>query len=297
MTQISYLVIILVVCLSANCNFLESISAKNSLRFLITPTAANTSILGSAANYAVLAGSTTTNAGITKVTGSVGVSPSTSIAGTQITIVDGETHAGDANSLAAQADLTTAYNSLANMTGATDMTGKELGGLTLVPGTYKFTTECALSNGILTLDAKGDSTAKWVFQIGTTLITGVNSQVIMANSGLALNAYWQVGSSATFKDSTIMKGNIIAYSSIAFGNLSTLEGRALARSGAVTMLSNTIDASSVGTTTSGTTTGGTTSGGTTTGGTTTGGTTTTSSNFITCKWIITFVFVLAMLIV
>jgi len=50
------------------------------------------------------------------------------------------------------------------MTGATDMTGKELAGLTLVPGVYKFNTECALSNGILTLDGKGDLLAKCVFQ-------------------------------------------------------------------------------------------------------------------------------------
>ena len=208
---------------------------------LITPSQDNIAVLGKAAKFAVLAGSTTTNAGVTSIEGSVGVSPGTAIAGTAVKISNGEFHSGDPVSLEAQKDLTTTYNNLANAKGGADMTGKGLGGLTLFPGIYHFSSSCFLSSGILTLDAKGDSNAKWVFQIGSTLITGVNTQIKMLNNGSALNVYWTVGSSATIADKTKMVGNIIAYASISFGNFATLEGRALARVGAVTMLSNTIE--------------------------------------------------------
>jgi len=314
MTQFSYLVIILVACLSVNSNFLGNKSDKSSLRYLITPTPANALMLGSAANYAVLAGSTTTNSGITKVTGSVGISPGNVFAGDAIEITSGEFHAGDSKSQTAQIDLTSAYDKLFNTPGATDMTGTELGGLTIANGVYKFTSSCFLSAGILTLDANGDANATWIFQIVTTFIAGVNTKIVMINSGSPLNVYWQVGSSATFKDSSIIKGNIVAYSSIAFGNLVNLEGRALARLGGVTMLSNTIVASDssnnvLNTSNSVTTnatntvpvssTSSTGTSATTTGTTaTTTGTTSTSSNssYNSFKWLTIFVLLSVLMI-
>ena len=271
-------------------------------------------MLGSAANYAVLAGSTTTNSGITKVTGSVGISPGNVFAGDAIEITSGEFHAGDSKSQTAQIDLTSAYDKLFNTPGATDMTGTELGGLTIANGVYKFTSSCFLSAGILTLDANGDANATWIFQIVTTFIAGVNTKIVMINSGSPLNVYWQVGSSATFKDSSIIKGNIVAYSSIAFGNLVNLEGRALARLGGVTMLSNTIVASDssnnvLNTSNSVTTnatntvpvssTSSTGTSATTTGTTaTTTGTTSTSSNssYNSFKWLTIFVLLSVLMI-
>jgi len=232
--------------MSAKCSRLST--GKNFVKTFLTetytgiiPTQENTSVLGKAAEYAVLAGSSTTNAGITTVVGSLGTSPGTAIAGTSVKMVDGEFHAGDAHSLAAQTDLTTAYNNLANTPGAVDKTGTDLVGLTLTPGIYKFNVAAFLSAGILTLDAQGDANSKWIFQIGTTLICAVNSTVRIINGGSALNVYWQVGSSVTLNTGTVMVGNLIAYVTIAFGTGATLSGRALARNGLVTMLSNVIE--------------------------------------------------------
>jgi len=231
--------------MSANCFRLSN--KKSSIKTYLTqtytsivPTPENLDVFGKAASYAILAGSTTTNSGETTVVGSVGVSPGTAVAGTQFKLVNGEIHAGDTYSLEAQTDLTVAYNKLAGIPGAINKTGTYLDGLTLAPGVYKYNLDCFLNAGALTLDAKGDANAKWVFQIGTSLITAVGTQVKMIGGGSALNVYWQVGSSATFKTGAVMIGNVVAYSSISFGTGATLQGRALARLGAVTMLANVI---------------------------------------------------------
>jgi len=207
----------------------------------ITPTQENINVLGKAADYAVLAGSTTTNSGATTVVGSIGVYPGITMSGTEVKLVDGEKHAGDPYSLAAQGDLLTGFNNIALLTGATNKSGTYLDGLTLPPGLYKFDLDCFLNAGSLTLDGQGDANAKWVFQIGTTLITEVDTSVHMINNGSALNVYWQVGTSATMKTNAVMVGNIMAAASISFGTGASLKGRALAMGGAVTMLGNVIE--------------------------------------------------------
>jgi len=229
--------------MSAECRL--SYNKKRQLMFTqsktkVVPTAENMRILGKAAGFAVLAGSKTLNEGLTTITGSLGVSPGTDISGTSVTLIDGEFHSADAVSAGAQADATTAYIKLSKMIAPKDMTGKDLGGLTIPPGEYHYTSSCFLSEGILTLDAQGDANAQWVFKIVSTLITGRNTKVIMKNGGNLLNVYWLVGSSATFKAGTEMVGNVLAYASISFGKHVLLRGRALARTAAVTMLSNTI---------------------------------------------------------
>ena len=217
-------------------------SYLNILNFLNLPTSSqqNIDILGSAAVYAVLAGSTTTNANQTTIVGSLGVSPLTSIAGTAVTLIGGSFHAGDPHALLAQGSLTYAYNLLAGLAKGTDLSGIDLMGLVLLPGHYGFTSCAFLSAGILTLNANGNANAEWVFQIGSTLITRAGAQVQVIGGGSPFNVYWQVGSSATISENTKMVGNIIALASISFEINATLKGRALARNGAVTMDSNFI---------------------------------------------------------
>jgi len=113
--------------------------------------------------------------------------------------------------------------------------------MTLAPGVYKFNASGALSAGTLTLDGQGNSNAQWIFQFGSTLLTAANTKVNMTNGGNALNVYWQVGSSATIAAGTTMCGNIIAYASITLNTSVKLHGRALARTGAVTMISSNIN--------------------------------------------------------
>ena len=216
-------------------------AAMVALLCLPSPGIAQTS-LGSAASYAVLAGSTVTNTGPTTVFGDIGVSPGTAITGIpggQPT--GGSIHAGDTAAAQAQSDLTTAYLFLAGMPCDVTNTGVDLGGTTLTPGVYCYASSAGLT-GILTLDALGDTAAVFVFQVGTALNVAGNSSVILTNGAQARHVWWQVGSSATLGLSSAMVGNVVAYTSITLNTNATLAGRALARGGAVTMDTNSISA-------------------------------------------------------
>jgi hypothetical protein len=199
--------------------------------------------LGSACSYGILGGSTVTNKGPSNVTGDVGVWPGTAITGFPPGTITGSFHAGDAVAQTAQGDLTTAYNYAAAAPGGAVLPA-DIGGETLPPGVYK-TTSGQPSLGItgnLTLDGGGDSTAVWIFQIVSTLTTAdTNSQVILTNGADDHNVFWQVGSSATLGTTTTFAGTIMAQASVSLDTGATLNGRALARTGAVTLLSNPVN--------------------------------------------------------
>lgn len=202
--------------------------------------------LGTAGNFAVLAGSTVTNTGTTVIDGGdVGVSPGTSITGffpPGIIVPPFTTHAADAVALQAQTDLTSAYNAAAALSRTGTLTGTDLGGLTLTPGVYFFASSAALT-GTLTLNNQFDPNAEFVFQIGTTLITAGSSAVVTINGGPTpgTNVFWQVGSSATLGTYTAFAGHILADQSITLTTGATIfDGSALARTAAVTLDTNSI---------------------------------------------------------
>jgi hypothetical protein len=196
--------------------------------------------LGTAGSYAVLGGSAVTNTGSSVITGDLGVSPINSITGFPPGIVNGTIHAADAASLQAKNDLVTAYNNAAGQSCDVDLTGQDLGGLTLTPGSYCFDSSAQLT-GTLTLDAEGNSDAVFLFQIGSALTTASNSSVALINSAQDCHIFWQVGSSATLGTTTDFRGTILALTSITLNNGATAtNGRMLARNGAVTLDSNVI---------------------------------------------------------
>jgi hypothetical protein len=125
--------------------------------------------LGAAASFAVLGASTVTNTGNTVVTGDLGVSPGTAVTGfgPPGTVGGGTIHAADALAAQAHADSTTAYNALAGETCSQDLTGQDLGGLTLTAGVYCFSSSAGLT-GTLTLNAQGNANAVFVFKMGST---------------------------------------------------------------------------------------------------------------------------------
>ena len=195
--------------------------------------------LGTASSFAVLAGSTVTNTGPSVINGDLGVSPGTAITGFPPGIVNGTTHSATATALQAKTDTTTAYNDAAGRSPATAV-ATELGGRTLTPGVYRNTTLGI--TGTLTLDAQGDPNAVFVFQADSTLITASASRVLLINGAQACNVFWQVGSSATLGTTTEFIGTVLALTSITANNGATVEGRLLARNGAVTLDNNTITA-------------------------------------------------------
>jgi len=201
--------------------------------------AATAPSLGTAQRFAVLGGSAVTNTGPSTITGDLGVSPGNAVSGFPPGLVAGGTiHAADAVALQAQRDVTTAYNALAGQACDTVLTGQDLGGLTLTPGVYCYAAAAQLT-GTLTLDAQGNPSAVFIFQIGSTLTTASNATVRVINGGSPCNIYWKVGSSATLGTATTFVGNILALTSITLTTGANISGRALARNGAVTLDTNT----------------------------------------------------------
>ena len=197
-------------------------------------------VLESTADFAVLAGATIVSTGATFIAGDVGLSPGAAITGFPPGVIVGTNHIGDPEATQAKLFLTAAYNSAAGRSsGAVTLAGN-IGGMTLPSGLYKSTSGLEISSGDLTLDAKGNSSAIWIFQIASTLVTTSDRKVILSGGAKAANVYWQVGTSATLGTTTAFSGVIMADQSITLNTGASLEGRAFARTGAVTLNGNTI---------------------------------------------------------
>ncbi len=200
--------------------------------------------LGAACGFGILGATpSVTNVGPTIVTGDVGVWPAASVVGFPPGTLTGAVHLGDGVAMTAQGDLTTAYNAAAGAAGGAVLTA-DIGGQTLPAGVYK-TTSAQPTLGItgnLTLDGGGDPNSTWIFQVVSSLTTAAgNSHVILINGATAHNVFWQIGSSATLGTNTIFAGTIMAKASITLTTGATLNGRALAENGAVTLDSNPVN--------------------------------------------------------
>lgn len=196
-------------------------------------------ILVSADGFAVLAGSTVTNTGNTVLDGDLGVYPGSVITGFPPGIVNGSIYAGGAVSRQAQIDALAGYVLLGHEVSIQDLSGQDLGGLTLTSGVRNFTSSAGLT-GTLTLDGGGNSNARFDFQIGSILTTASNAVVLLINGAQASNVFWQVGDSVTLGTNTSFSGSILADQSITLTTGANISGRAIALNGAVTLDNNLI---------------------------------------------------------
>lgn len=197
--------------------------------------------LGGSSILAILAGAAISNTGATIITGDLGLSPGSSVGGFPPGILNGTKHINDNIAVQGKLDLTAAYNNAAGRTSTDIVTlSGNLGGLTLTPGLYKSTSSLAISSGDLTFDAKGNPNAVFIIQIASSLTTTSGRKVFLTGGALASNIFWQVGSSVTFGTTSVFKGTVMAMQSITFNTGAKLDGRALARTGAIVMAGNTI---------------------------------------------------------
>ena len=202
----------------------------------------------SAANFTVMAASAITNTGSTAITGNLAISPNkaSSVTGFPPGVVTGAKNEDDAVAIRAQTDLITTYNDAAHATPFKNMSGVNLGGKTLTPGVYHFSSSAQLT-GTLTLNGENRTGSLFIFQIGSTLTTASRSRVALIGRANSCNVFWQVTSSATLGTATSFQGNLIALTSITLTTGATIGvggglngGRALARNGALTLDSNVI---------------------------------------------------------
>jgi hypothetical protein len=197
--------------------------------------------LGAANSFAILAGTAVSNAGMTVVNGDLGMSPGSSVSGFPPGVVNGTIHAGDASATQAQLDLAAAY---ANASGqpASATIPAELGGTTLPPGVYESDTGAFDITGALTLDGQGDGNAIFIFKAATTLDAAAGSRINLIKSAQSCNVFWQVGSSATLGPGSVFRGNVLALDDVGLSSGAGVDGRLLARNGAVTLDTDSITA-------------------------------------------------------
>ena len=204
-------------------------------------------ILGTTANYAVMAGSTVTLNGPNTFNGNLGAAnlagdgtKTFTPSGISVGPISGQN----------QTDFTRAFTGLAAMSGAIDLTGQILGtggvANNLKPGTYRFTSTAQLT-GALTLDALGQSNAVWVFQIGSTFDTAAGSSVVFTNlaenSAVTNGLFWQVGTTTVLGANTSFEGNILGGTTFNLGSGATINHGRVLTGGAqtITLAGNTID--------------------------------------------------------
>ena len=213
------------------------IALTNTVQIVLA--AGNQVPLNTAIGFAVLAGSGITNTGATTITGDVGTFPTTTETGFGSVTLIGTNHIGDAVTQAAKTDLTAAYTNAAGQ-GLDFPIVADLGTMSpLMPGVYNSSSSIGLTGTVL-LDGGGDPDAVFIFQAGSTLTTASGSKVVLINGAQPCNIFWQVGSSVTLGTGSTFVGTIMALTSITDDGGSTIDGRLLARNGAVTLNNTTI---------------------------------------------------------
>jgi len=222
--------------------------------FAAGPTAVD---LSSAGNFVILTKSGISTTGTTSITGDIGVSPvaATYITGFGLTMdssntystsnrVSGKVYAANYTAptpttmTTAVSDMQTAYTDAAGRTlpTATELGSGNIGGMTLAPGLYKWSTGVTIPTDVTLSGSQNDV---WIFQIAQNLVVSSSTSVILSGGAQAGNIFWQVAGQTTLGTNSVFNGNILDQTAIVLNTGATLNGRALAQT-AVTLDSNTV---------------------------------------------------------
>jgi hypothetical protein len=205
-------------------------------------------VLGTAGNFVILTKAGISSQGASAITGDIGVSPglSTSIAGFDFTREDDSVFATSAlvtgNVFAADFPDPTP----ANLVGATDtldaafidiaarhtpdhenLADGEIGGMTLPPGLYRWTTNVNIDRDITLQGGPNDT---WIFQILGSLTVEPNARVSLTGGALARNVYWNVGGDVNLGAEAHLEGIVLAHGTITIGTGATVNGRLFSNS-------------------------------------------------------------------
>jgi len=192
------------------------------------------------ANFALLAGYTVANTGTSVITGDIGTSHGGSVIGFPPGTLSGTVHAGDAVAAQGMAAVTAAYADAVSRSVGPVLVAGDIGGQTFTAGLYKSTSSLQISSGNLTLDAKGNVNAVFIFQVASGLSTAPGTQIVLKGGAQAFNVFWQVGIAASLGANSVFNGSILANDTITLATGVTVNGRLAAINGAITLQSDTI---------------------------------------------------------
>jgi hypothetical protein len=192
-----------------------------------------TPTLGTTANFVLFSSAgALSNTGTSQLTGNVG---SNSGSSTGFGNVNGVMNDNNGASATCSADLLSLYNQLNNAIPAFFPAPLLGNGQILTAGTYSISSAATL-NLDLTLNGQGNANAQFIFQISGSLSTNAAAKIKLINGAKACNVFWKVEGLVTCAPGTKLRGTILANNAaINLTSGDTLEGRALAINGAITV--------------------------------------------------------------
>jgi hypothetical protein len=221
--------------------------------------------LRTAGNFVILTKSGISTVPSSAITGDIGVSPinSTAITGFSLILTAGSPFATSAqitgkvyapdyaaptpdNLTTAIGDMQTAYTDAAGRTTPdfTELGAGQIGGLTLVPGLYKWGTDVLISSDVTLSGGPNDV---WVFQIAGKITQANGTKIHLTGGALAANVFWQAFGDVSLGTTAHFEGIIIAQTSISLGTGASINGRLLAQT-AVTLDANAVTVPAAATT-------------------------------------------------
>lgn len=212
--------------------------------------------LGTAGNFAILSKSGISTVPNSSITGDIGVSPiaATAITGFSLILdssntfstsvqVVGKVYAADyssptpANMTTAVSDMETAFTDAAGRApSVTELGAGNIGGLTLSPGVYKWSTGLLIPTNVT---LKGSCSDVWIFEIAQNLTMNTGTSILLSGGAQAKNVFWQVSGAANLNTNAHLEGVILTQTAATLGTKASVNGRLLAQT-AVTLDQNQV---------------------------------------------------------